>query len=87
MEEEWRAFEEVLNTITKETIPKIKPKMKQKWMTKSSLDMMEDRRKAKGKDASKYKEIYIAIKEKCKEEKESTWNKQCDERKKSAEIH
>ena len=79
VEDKWRAFEEVLNTSAEETIPKNKPKRKQKWMIESILDMMKERGKVKGKDGSKYKEIDIAIKEKCKEEKEAWWNKQCHE--------
>ena len=67
IEEEWRAFEEVLNISAEETIPKIKLKKKQKWMTDSILDMMEERRKLNGKDAPKYKDLNIAIKEKYKE--------------------
>ena len=68
-----------MNTCAEEMVPKIKPKRKQKWMTESILDMMEEQRKVKRKDASKYKEIDSAIKEKCKEEKEAWWNKPCDE--------
>ena len=41
--------------------------------------MMEERRKVKGKDVSKYKELGSAIRQKCREEKEAWWNKQCDE--------
>ncbi|XP_037776954.1 craniofacial development protein 2-like [Penaeus monodon] len=70
IEEEWRAFEETLYTSVEETIPKIKAKKKQKWMTDFILDMMEERRKVKGKDISKYKELDNTIKAKCKEERE-----------------
>ena len=41
--------------------------------------MMEERRKVKRKDVSKYKELDNAIRQKCREEKEAWWNKQCDE--------
>jgi len=68
-----------LYTSAEETIPKIKAKKKQKWMTDFILDMMEERRKVKGKDISKYKELDNAIKAKCKEEKEVWWNQKCDE--------
>ena len=50
IEGEWRSFEQVLNISAEETIPKIKPKKKQKWTTDSILDMMEERRTLKGKD-------------------------------------
>lgn len=79
IEGEWRAFEEILNKSAEETIPKTKAKKKQKWMTDYILDMMEERRKVKGKDISKYKELDDAIKQKCRDEKEAWWNKQCDE--------
>ena len=41
IEEEWRAFEEILNISVEETIPKINPKNKQKLMIDSLHDMME----------------------------------------------
>ena len=53
-------------------------KKKQKWMTDYILDIMEEQRKVKGKDISKYKELGNVINQKWKE-KEAWWNKQCDE--------
>ena len=41
--------------------------------------MMEERRKVKGKHVSKYNELDNAIRQKCREQKEAWWNKQCDE--------
>ena len=48
-------------------------------MTKSILDVMEEGRKVKGKDASECKELDTAIKEKCRERKVELWKMQCDE--------
>ena len=55
-----------------------KSKKKQKWSTDVILDLMEERRKIKGKNVFKYKELDNAIKEKCREKKETWWSKQCD---------
>ena len=52
IEENWGVFEEALSTSAEETIPKVKPKRKQKWMIESIFDMIEERGRVKGKDAS-----------------------------------
>ena len=78
IEEEWCNFEGVLNESAQAIIPKTSRKKKQKWMTNSILDMMDERRKAKGNDSRKYKELDREINQKCSEAKEVWWTEECE---------
>ena len=78
IEEEWRAFVGTLNKSAEEKIPKTKDRKEQKWMTDHIFEMIEERRKVKETDVSKYKELAtaITIRQKCRKGKEAWWNRQ-----------
>ncbi|GFO43547.1 RNA-directed DNA polymerase from mobile element jockey-like [Plakobranchus ocellatus] len=61
-----------------EVIPKVKRKAKQKWMTEEILNLMEERRCAKG-NKEKYEQIHKKVQEKCNMSKENWINEKCKE--------
>ena len=68
----------VLET-AKEMLPKQRKQPKNKWMKPSILELMEERRKVKGKDTVKYNELNERIKEACNRAKEEWLDEQCKE--------
>ena len=75
-EEKWQRMKESILESAKEHIPTTKRKEDKKWMNSEILNLMEERRKAKG-DETKYKELDKCIKKKCNEAKENWINSQC----------
>ncbi|GFO32339.1 endonuclease-reverse transcriptase [Plakobranchus ocellatus] len=61
-----------------EVIPKVKRKAKQKWMTEEILNLMEERRCAKG-NKEKYEQIHKKVQEKCNMSRENWINEKCKE--------
>ncbi|GFO24671.1 RNA-directed DNA polymerase from mobile element jockey-like [Plakobranchus ocellatus] len=61
-----------------ELIPKVKRKAKQKWTTEEILNLMEERRCAKG-NKEKYEQIHKKVQEKCNMSKENWINEKCKE--------
>ncbi|GFO07231.1 RNA-directed DNA polymerase from mobile element jockey-like [Plakobranchus ocellatus] len=62
-----------------EVIPKVKRKAKQKWMTEEILNLMEERRCAKGNE-EKYEQIHKKVQEKCNIMSKENWiNEKCKE--------
>ncbi|GFN74885.1 hypothetical protein PoB_000139100 [Plakobranchus ocellatus] len=48
VEQQWENFKSAIMEAATEVIPKVKRKAKQKWMTEEILNLMEERRCAKG---------------------------------------
>ena len=71
----------------KNLLPKRERKSKKSWMTEDILQLMDTRKKLKGKDNIQYNNVSREIKRKCKEEKENWWSKQCDEIEKLENQH
>ncbi|GFN84631.1 craniofacial development protein 2-like [Plakobranchus ocellatus] len=61
VEQQWENFKSAIMEAATEVIPKVKRKAKQKWMTEEILNLMEERRCAKGN-----KEKYEQNTKKCK---------------------
>ena len=74
----WTAFEEIVISSTEECVPKAKRIGKQKWMTEEILEKMEERRKLQ-KNSPEYKQLNKEIRRKCKEEKEKSLEKECED--------
>jgi hypothetical protein len=71
-------------------VPRVQKKAKQQWMKQDILDLMEERRRVKNTDLTKYQELNKIIKYNCKAVKEEWLNDQCDEIekvRKTARIH
>ena len=85
VEEMWEMMRNSINESAKELIPTTKRKEDKKWMKPEILELMEDRRKAKG-DEAKYKELDRRVKKKCNMAKEEWINMQCDEIEQNAHI-
>ncbi|GFS21179.1 craniofacial development protein 2-like [Elysia marginata] len=83
-EEDIENFYEELETAKKQSlteaatqvIPSLEWKAKQKWMTNEMLEMMNERRKAKGK-SEKYKLQHKKVQEECNRAKENWINNKC----------
>lgn len=78
MEERWQEFSRCIGLAMEESIPKRNRKQHKKWITTEILDLMEQRRLAKGDDR-KYRTLNKEIKRMCKEAKENWLNEQCEE--------
>ena len=64
-----KVMKESMLESAKEHIPDTKLKEDKKWMTSESLDLMEERRKAKA-DEQKYRDLDKQVKKRYNEEKE-----------------
>ncbi|GFO30223.1 ankyrin-1 [Plakobranchus ocellatus] len=73
VEQQWENFKSAIMEAATEVIPKVKRKAKQKWMTEEILNMMEERRCAKG-NKEKYEQIHKKVQEKCNMSKENWVN-------------
>ncbi|GFO16281.1 craniofacial development protein 2-like [Plakobranchus ocellatus] len=78
VEQQWENFKSAIMEAATEVIPKVKRKSKQKWMTEEILNMMEERRCAKG-NKEKYEQIHKKVQEKCNMSKENWVNEKCKE--------
>ncbi|GFO41310.1 craniofacial development protein 2-like [Plakobranchus ocellatus] len=70
VEQQWENFKSAIMEVATEVIPKAKRKAKQKWMTEEILNLMEERRCAKG-TKEKYEQIHKKVQEKCNMSKEN----------------
>jgi len=75
----WQPIKNTILKVQKEELGYVKKQMKQKWMTVEILQLMEERRQHKDKDAQKYKEIQNIIRRKIKLAKENWLNNKCGE--------
>ncbi|GFN84194.1 craniofacial development protein 2-like [Plakobranchus ocellatus] len=73
VEQQWENFKSAIMEAATEVIPKVKRKAKQKWMTEEILNLMEERRCAKG-NKEKYEQIHKKVQEKCNMSKENWIN-------------
>ena len=90
LDTKWKLFKEALHSVTEEVVPRGQRKAKQQWMKQDILDLMEERRRVKSTDLTKYQELNKIIKYNCKAAKEEWLNDQCDEIEKArntARIH
>ncbi|GFO33983.1 RNA-directed DNA polymerase from mobile element jockey-like [Plakobranchus ocellatus] len=78
VEQQWENFKSAIMEAATEVIPKVKRKAKQKWMTEEILNLMEERRCAKG-NKEKYEQIHKKVQEKCTMSKENWINEKCKE--------
>ncbi|GFO31383.1 RNA-directed DNA polymerase from mobile element jockey-like [Plakobranchus ocellatus] len=78
VEQQWENFKSAIMEAAAEVIPKVKRKAKQKWMTEEILNMMEERKCAKG-NKEKYEQIHKKVQEKCNMSKENWINEKCKE--------
>ena len=74
----WTAVEEIVISSTEECVPKANRIDKQKWMTEEILKKMEERRKLQ-KNSPENKQLNKEIRRKCKEEKEKSLEKECED--------
>ncbi|KAL0893269.1 hypothetical protein ABMA27_014867 [Loxostege sticticalis] len=73
-------YELIRNSIMEAAQPlKISPVCRKSWMTEHILNLMEERRKWKGVDEAKYKELHEAVKQESKSAQNSWWTEQCTE--------
>ncbi|GFO06939.1 endonuclease-reverse transcriptase [Plakobranchus ocellatus] len=78
VEQQWENFKSAIMEAATDVIPKVKRKAKQKWMTEEILNLMEERRCAKG-NKEKYEQIHKKVQEKCNMSKENWINEKCKE--------
>ncbi|GFO07611.1 RNA-directed DNA polymerase from mobile element jockey-like [Plakobranchus ocellatus] len=78
VEQQWENFKSTIMEAATEVIPKVKRKAKQKWKTEEILNLMEERRCAKG-NKEKYEQIHKKVQEKCNMSKENWINDKCKE--------
>ncbi|GFO42831.1 endonuclease-reverse transcriptase [Plakobranchus ocellatus] len=78
VEQQWENFKSAIMEAATEVIPKVKRKAKQKWIAEEILNMMEERRCAKG-NKEKYEQIHKKVQEKCNMSKENWINEKCKE--------
>ncbi|GFN88375.1 aspartate aminotransferase [Plakobranchus ocellatus] len=78
VEQQLENFKSAIMEAATEVIPKVKRKAKQKWMTEEILNMMEERRWAKG-NKEKFEQIHKKVQEKCNMSKENWVNEKCKE--------
>ncbi|GFR69145.1 RNA-directed DNA polymerase from mobile element jockey-like [Elysia marginata] len=76
IEEQWENFKSALTEAATEVIPSLERKSKQKWMANVILEMMDERRKAKG-NKEKYKLQHKKVQEECNRAKENWINNKC----------
>ena len=74
----WTVFEEIVISSTEECVPKAKRIGKQKWMIEEILEKMEERRKLQN-NSPEYEQLNKEIRRKCKEEKEKSLEKECED--------
>ncbi|KAL1446457.1 hypothetical protein WDU94_005636 [Cyamophila willieti] len=79
IENNWEGIKKVLLDINKNELLNDSRIKKHKWMTDEILDMIEERRKFKNKDVTRYKQIHKEIRRKVKEAKETWLNEKCNE--------
>ena len=77
-EEQWENLKECITSAANETIPTLKRKRKQKWMTDEILCLLDKRRESL-RDSEQYKTIQAEITTKCCEAKEQWLNNMCDQ--------
>ncbi|GFO07993.1 Down syndrome critical region protein 3 homolog [Plakobranchus ocellatus] len=82
VEQQWKNFKSAIMEAATEVIPKVKRKAKQKWMTEEILNLMEERRCAKG-NKGKYEQIHKKVQEKCNMSKEN-WINEIEQQRKHA---
>ncbi|GFN92110.1 craniofacial development protein 2-like [Plakobranchus ocellatus] len=70
VEQQWDNFKSAIMEAATEVIPKVKRKATQKWMTEEILNLMEERRCAKG-NKEKYEQIHKNVQEICNMSKEN----------------
>ncbi|GFO24946.1 endonuclease-reverse transcriptase [Plakobranchus ocellatus] len=78
VEQQWENFKSAIMEAATEVIPKVKRKAKHIWMTEEILNLMEERRCAKG-NKEKYEQIHKKVQEKCHMSKENWINEKCKE--------
>ncbi|GFO36321.1 endonuclease-reverse transcriptase [Plakobranchus ocellatus] len=78
VEQQWENFKSAIMEAATEMIPKVNRKAKQKWMTEEILNLMEERRCAKG-NKEKYEQIHKKVQGKCNMSKENWINEKCKE--------
>ena len=78
VEDQWEALKSAILVSATEIIPKVEKKTKKKWMTQEILDLMDERRKAKG-EPEKHEKVHEKIKKKCNKAKESWLVNKCNE--------
>ncbi|GFO39342.1 RNA-directed DNA polymerase from mobile element jockey-like [Plakobranchus ocellatus] len=78
IEQQWENFKSAIMEAATEVIPKVKRKAKQKWMTEEILNLIEERRCAKG-NKEKYEQIHKKVQENCNMSKENWINEKCKE--------
>lgn len=75
----WVKMKEVCEEIQNEVIGTVTMTKKKSWMTDEILEMMEERRKVKDKDAGKYRQIHKHIRAEIRRAKENWLSKKCEE--------
>ena len=85
VEEMWEMLKDSINESAKKFIPVTKRKEHKKWMKPEILQLMEDRRNAKG-DVQKYRELDRMVKKNCNIAKEEWINLQCEEIERNSHI-
>lgn len=78
LETDWKNMTECITSSAEKTIPLVKRRGKQSWMTEEILDKMDQRRQNK-RNLTRYAEIDEEIKEMCRKAKEEWLNRECDE--------
>ena len=79
VEEQWKHLQKALVGSAEEILPTVECRSRKKWMTNDILEIMEERRKLKGQDETRYEVLNKQVKKKCTEAKEAWLNEQCKE--------
>uniref|UniRef100_A0A1W7RAL1 Endonuclease-reverse transcriptase n=1 Tax=Hadrurus spadix TaxID=141984 RepID=A0A1W7RAL1_9SCOR len=79
IEFKWKNFKESLETVAKEIIGKKKSEAKTPWIKQETLNLMEDRRRAKlQKHSAKYLQLKKEVRRKSRQDKEEWYSQECN---------
>ena len=86
LEDRYNTFVDILSTLAQTTLPKRKPRAKQKWMTSDILQKMERRRLEKS-NPDEYNKLYAEIRRECQTAKELMLTAQCEKIEQLGVVH
>lgn len=79
IEEKWIEFKTITNNLIRSKLKYDRPVKRQSWMTNDILDLMEERRRYKNRNDTKYKELHRELRKKIRQTKAEWFSKECTE--------
>ncbi|XP_055378335.1 craniofacial development protein 2-like [Condylostylus longicornis] len=83
----WNQTKEILNSTSKRILGYKNFTPKQKWMTEEIFNLMEQRRKYRGKNDATYKQIHRCIRRKIRQAKSEWLTRECEELERLQRTH